>query len=140
MCETNNTPFCVICQCDIDNDEDSGVLPCMHVHHQACLMEYMRSKIKTGKAIDCPSCRTVHYNVGSINYVFIDKQIKRQTDDVIVNIYESRVASTTAHEKSYRKFLLTYWVWITVILTVILSLIGALLVYLFIISKSKTSL
>lgn len=139
MCDKNCTHFCVICQCDIDNEEDSGALPCMHIHHQACLMEYMRSKIKAGKDIDCPSCRTVHYAVGSINYVFIDKQIKRQTDDVIVNIYESRAVCTT-QEKSYRKFLLKYWVWITVILTVILSLIGALLVYVFIISKSKITL
>lgn len=132
MCNKHCTQFCVICQCNIDNEEDSGLLPCMHVHHQACLMEYMRSKIKTGKDIDCPSCRTVHYVVGSINYVFIDKQIKRQTDDVIVNIYESRGVCTT-QEKSYRKFLLQYWVWIMVILIVLLSLISAFLVYIFII-------
>jgi hypothetical protein len=135
MCDKNCTRFCVICQCDIEDEEDSGLLPCLHVHHQACLMEYMRSKIKTGKAIDCPSCRQLHYNVGSINYVFIDKQIKRQTDDVIVNIYESR-SQCVNNEKSNRKFLLKYWVWITVILSVILCLIGALLVYVFIISKS----
>lgn len=44
-------PECLICRCDISQEERYMVTPCQHIFHQACLLQWFQHKL------ECPTCR-----------------------------------------------------------------------------------
>lgn len=82
---------CPICIESMDmTADDIAYLPCLHVLHNTCLMEYMKSKIEQEADISCPLCRVVHYTNGTQDYAFMKQHVAGQSRhdepcDVYVN-------------------------------------------------------
>ena len=61
--------------------DDIAYLPCLHVLHNTCLMEYIKSKVDGDADVSCPLCREVHYRRQTQDYAFMKRVVYQTRDD-----------------------------------------------------------
>lgn len=50
---------CAICLDSIEEIQENGVVTkCGHMYHSVCISKHIDTRIKTGKMVNCPLCRT----------------------------------------------------------------------------------
>lgn len=51
---------CAICACSFKVSEQANIctIPCGHVYHESCLLQWFRTQIQQERPSNCPKCRT----------------------------------------------------------------------------------